>query len=136
MRIFAISTTPNFNGLWGKSKNERVSESYFDPSQMLEYGTNHNIVTMPYYPFNDESEEEIKSVIAKNQAYDHYQNDYLDDVSECITEKKVKVMPKLDITIEQYEKYKNDDLLSVEENRVEDILKLNNLKEYLFRNRN
>ena len=78
--------------------------------------------------------EEINDVVKKNAVTETYKYNDENDISEAISEFKVNVMPKLDITEGQYNKYRNDDLLSKEENWVEDKLKLAGLKEYLIRN--
>lgn len=140
MRIAAINPTlqqgvkTNFKGLWGKEKVDNVESSYYDGGNMCEMGTNHFITTKTYYPFKNETAEDIKKIVKKNTKSDSYSFDTYGDMSTTVNETKVKVMPKLDITEGEYNKYKNDDLLSKDEHRVEDKLKLAGLKEYLIRN--
>lgn len=139
MKIISINPMSNFrtnfNGLWGKESTDNVSRSYYDSAQMCEMGTNHTVTTKTYYPFKDEDEKSIKTIIKNNQKVDSFAYHTEFDNSDNIVEYKVKVMPKLDITEGEYNKYNNDDLLSKDENRVEDILKLAGLKEYLLRNK-
>lgn len=136
MKVMSIgvNATQNFNGLWGKENSQCISRSYYDYAQMCEMGTNHFVTTKTYYPFKNETIEEINDVVKKNAVTETYKYNDENDISEAISEFKVNVMPKLDITEGQYNKYRNDDLLSKEENWVEDKLKLAGLKEYLIRN--
>lgn len=133
MRIPAISGA-SFTGLWGKEKSDSLSTSFYDHAQMCEMGTNHQVTTKTYYPFKNETSEYIRNIVKENSKIESYTNHFDNDISDSINEVSVKVMPKLDITEDEYNKYKNDDLLSKEENRVEDILKMSGLKEYLIRN--
>ena len=140
MRIMSInsaisqSSKANFKGLWGKENSECVSTSFYDSSQMCEMGTTEYVTTKTYYPFKNETTEDIAKIVRENSGIKHHKNDYDNDISDSIRENRVKVMPKLNITEEEYNKYRNDDLLSQAENILEDKLKLAGLKEYLNRN--
>lgn len=140
MRIMSIgfsarqNVPANFKGLWGKENVKVISESQYDSSQMCYYGTDESVVTKEYFPFKDETDEEIRKVVEENEKPGYWKSDYAYDISDSITRKKVEVMPKLDISEDEYNRYRNDDLLSKDENSVEDKLKLAGLKKYLLRN--
>lgn len=120
----------SFKGLWGKEDSRFISTASYCEAYMCDMGTNHVVKTKKYYPFKDETQKQIKSVVNSNKGVESYSNGAV----ENIVETEVKVMPKLNITLDEYNKYKNDDLLSKYENMVEDTLKLAGLKEYLIRN--
>lgn len=132
-----------FKGLWGESKVETLSTPYYSYAQMADEGTSHTLTTSFYYPFADETKEEINEIVKKHSGKDtSYARDRdltppsspwgSIDAVDYINEYKINVMPKLGFTAQQYEDYKNRDLLSKDEMFVEDCLKIAKLKKYLI----
>ena len=67
---------PNFKGLWGKD----YYENYSDREYQDEY-IRHN-----YYPFSDETKEDIESVVRAHSNYDSSAADVYDAVTHVISE--------------------------------------------------
>lgn len=138
---FAKQTKTNFKGLWGEEEAKQISTSYSDHAQMCDMGTDHVIITKSYYPFLDETGEEIRNVIENNTGKSTNLAADRDltpsspyawvDCTDYIRETVVKIMPRLEISASEFAAYKARELLSKAEMAVEDALKVAKLQKYL-----
>ena len=141
MRISAINANPvyqckkpHFDGKFGKVHESDKSDVYYDHGMEADCGTYHYVKEVPYYPFLDETEEEIKGVL---EQYNHYNyrpattdpnsHDFTDRIDETI----VKLMEPMPVTKQEYNDYIARKLLSKQEMNVEDRLKIAGLQIFL-----
>ena len=141
MRISAISASmvnqcrkPHFDGKFGIVHNTDKSDVYYDHGMEADIGTYHYLHEIPYYPFLDESKDEIKSVLEQYNKYDHKpasddpnSHDFTDRIDETI----VKLMDPMPVTRQEYSDYIERKLLSKQEMNVEDRLKIAGLQIFL-----
>ena len=121
----------NFKGLWGNTKNIKdfyYSEQYYDDMDYTE---------SEYYPFNDETQEQISDVMKKHHTFKVYQdNTGVNERLSCIMHvgNSVKVMPKLAFSAKEWAMYIANQLKSQYTiTRIEANLKRLNLHKHLLR---
>jgi len=122
-------SSPNFKGLWGKEEVETRDNRVWSDAYECDFGELENITVKHYYPFLDETDEDIKKVksqefIKKTESGDSEAVTYIDSL-------QVYVMPTIPITAKEYNAYIARELLSKEEMEVEDKLKKAKLQMFL-----
>ena len=127
MNYAAKKQNPSHKGLWGKSTEEKVESSHYDSGMMCDMGVDHYVKTKYYYPFLKESKEEIERIRNSNTAIDKHGDDFY----SVIHETKVEIMKPIPVTEEKYNQYIKRELLSKEEMKVEDKLKIAKLQKFL-----
>lgn len=139
MRISGISPTLYLNtqqnqsknvshkGLWGDELQTKPESSQYDGGNMCDMGTDHYLTTKLYFPFLDETKEQIDEVCKKN--YKKIESG--EGLHTIIDEEVVEVMRTIPVTEAKYNQYIARELLSKEEMEVEDKLKLARMQRFL-----
>ena len=121
----------SFSGLWGKEETTVNDSTYYDAAQNVDFGTYTSILQKEYYPFLDETEQDIEKVEKKYNKRLAYRPATDSDPSSSEHYQVVKIMPKLPVTAAEYNAYVARELLSKQELQVEDKLKGANLQRFL-----
>lgn len=114
-------------GLWGKENSEQVEWSTYDGGMMCNMGTDRFVTTKYYYPFLNETKDEIEDVRVKNTHIPPKTNDFYNAIHET----RVEIKQTIPVTEKKYNEYISRELLSKEEMEVEDKLKLAKLQIFL-----
>ncbi len=127
MRVTAINYQNNFKGLWGetiKTKERRQSDSKLILS---------NYETKIYYPFGDESIEDVNRVLRTNSTYQKLTENRSDNmyIKEIGTD--ISIKERLYFSAKQWLKYISNKLAvgSAEYNLIEQNLKNLHLEKYI-----
>ena len=119
----------NFKGLWGKeeivTEDDRRWSSAFD----CDFGEFKQITVKEYYPFMDETEDDIKKIKAQEFEDKSLPTDI--DPVEYISGLKINIMPTIPVTADEYKAYIARELLSKQEMDVEDRLKIAKMQKFL-----
>lgn len=137
MKIFSINPalnygtkSPSFKGLWGDTKQEELEYQHYDGGQDIYVGCDHTRITKDYYPFSDETDEQIAKVIKDFKSTEKRSSEY-DGLASSYEEHAVNVVKRIPVTEQTYQNYIERKLLSRAEMRVEDKLKLAGLQRFL-----
>jgi hypothetical protein len=131
MKIYPISLNQQqFRGLWGSERQKQVEVPYYSQGLECDLGTDHVIIEKDYYPFMDETQEEIDEIIKKYNKTERTVGGACDAV-EYIRESIVNIRETIPLTAKRYRDYIERKLLSRSEMRVEDKLKRAGLQRFL-----
>lgn len=122
-------STQNFKGLWGKEKNITDDGRVWSSAYECEFGEFKQITIKEYYPFKDETEDDIKKIKAQESIIKAGPTDI--DTVEYVDEIKINIMPTIPVTAEEYRAYIARELLSKQEMDVEDRLKIAKMQQFL-----
>ena len=127
MKITSINNQNAFRGLWGESIiiNERKQAG-----KNLVFA---NYETKIYYPFGDESIEDVNTVMRKNTTYKRVVENGLDTLSISQTGVDVSVKQRLLFSAKQWINYINNklSLSNVERQLIEQNLRRLKLEKYI-----
>ena len=131
MKIYSINACQQqFKGLWGDERYETKSSPDFSWGLECYTGTSHTVTEQDYYPFKDETPEQIEKVRKDYDKYERKTGEY-DNAVTYITESILIVKEALPVTAKRYQDYIERKLLSRMEMRVEDKLKRAGLQRFL-----
>ena len=131
MKIYAISNTkPQFRGLWGDTRRKQLETQYYDGAQEIYVGNNRVLIEKDYYPFKDETLEQIEKVKKDFKASESFGSEY-DGLARSFEEHVVNIKKQIPLTAKQYADYIERKLLSKAEMKVEDKLKIAGLQRFL-----
>ena len=131
MKIYPINANQQqFRGLWG-AETQRQNETHnYSQGLECEVGTDHVIIEKDYYPFKDETPEDIEKNIKDFNKTERSAGGICDAV-EYIRERVVNIKETIPLTAKKYQEYIERKLLSRSEMRVEDKLKRAGLQKFL-----
>lgn len=125
---------PAFSGIWGKTTTIDKSNVQFDKNLEADIGTYHYTKIKNYYPFKDETAEQIKNIKSKNEylntkrsLHDYFSHNITSRVDECV----VFVKQTLPVTAKEYSDYLSEKLLPSAKNALEMKLKAAKLQCFL-----
>ena len=119
----------NFKGLWGKEEIVTEDERRWSSAFECDFGEFKQITVKEYYPFMDETEDDIKKIKAQ-EFIDKTIPDEINTV-EYVSGLKINIMPKIPVTADEYKAYIARELLSKQEMDVEDRLKIAKMQKFL-----
>ena len=122
-------SSQNFRGLWGKDNIVTEDDRRWSSAFECDFGEFKQITVKEYYPFMDETEDDIKAI--KAQEFEESSPPTDMDPVEYISGLKIKIMPTIPVTAEEYEAYIARELLSKQEMDVEDRLKTAKMQKFL-----
>ena len=127
MKITSINNQNNFRGLWGESIKTQEHKNL--GSKMI----NSDYETKIYYPFGDESIEDVNNIMKKNITYKRTIENYADTLSISQTGIDVSVKQRLLFSAKQCMKYMTNKLAigSIEHRLIEQNLRSLHLEKYL-----
>ena len=114
MKITAINSAipaGTFRGILLDEGTKLNSNIYYDHGLEEDIGTVTNITRKSYYPFKNESMEEISKFAEANRSYKSFKNGLVDYVEETI----VEVKKALSFTKSEYEVFMKDNNITKEE---------------------
>lgn len=128
------STNPAFTGLWGKSVTIDKSNVYFDKDIEADVGTYHYTKVKQYFPFKDETDDEINKVKFQNEfnytlkrAYDYFSHNLTTRIEDCI----VNIRKTLPVTAQEYADYISGKLVPSEKKALEAKFKAAKLQAFI-----
>ena len=129
-RLLGQSESKNVShkGLWGAEENRQIESSHYDGGNMCDMGTDHFLTTKTYYPFLNETKEDIEKVCKENNK----KGVTGDSFHNVIYETRVDIKETIPVTEQKYRQYVKRELLSLEEMQVEDKLKMAKLQQFLY----
>ena len=117
-----FSNSPNFNGLWGVEKKSSIYDDRMGYQTTERY----------YFPFKDETNEEIKAIMENfnNSSHNFHGGQFYEEFNNIC-----KIEDKLGFTKQHWEQYTKDKqgLTPVVRNFIEASLKMFDLKHYLIK---
>mgnify|MGYP006955106100 CR=1 FL=1 len=117
-----FSKSPNFNGLWGVEKKSSIYDDTMG----------YQITERYYFPFKDETNEEIKAIKEKfnNRSNNFHGGQFYEEFNNICN-----IEDKLGFTKQHWEQYTKDKqgLTPVVRNFIEASLKMFDLKHYLIK---
>lgn len=119
----------NFKGLWGKEEIVTEDERRWSSAFECDFGEFKQITVKEYYPFMDETEDDIKKIKAQEFEDKSLPTDI--DPVEYISGLKINIMPTIPVTADEYKAYIARELLSKQEMDVEDRLKIAKMQKFL-----
>ena len=119
----------NFKGLWGKEEIVTEDERRWSSAFECDFGEFKQITVKEYYPFIDETEDDIKKIKAQ-EFIDKTIPDEINTV-EYVSGLKINIMPTIPVTADEYKAYIARELLSKQEMDVEDRLKIAKMQKFL-----
>ena len=119
----------NFKGLWGKEEIVTEDERRWSSAFECDFGEFKQITVKEYYPFMDETEDDIKKIKAQ-EFIDKTIPDEINTV-EYVSGLKINIMPTIPVTADEYKAYIARELLSKQEMDVEDRLKIAKMQKFL-----
>lgn len=117
----------NFAGIWGKEEKQTDNNIRYDYGMEADCGTYKETITKPYYPFLDESDEDIKKAEKDYSKFSIRE----DDLIKREYSQNVKIMPRIPVTAAEYKAYISRELLSKQEMEIEDKLKGAHMQQFL-----
>ena len=120
------SANPAFTGLWGKTTTINKSNINFDKSLEADVGTYHFTKIKQYFPFKDETTEEINKVKLQNE-YRYFSQNLTSRIDECI----VNIGKTLPVTAKEYADYVSGKLLPNAKTAIETKLKAAKLQNFI-----
>lgn len=123
------SSSQNFKGLWGKEEIITEDERRWSSAFECDFGEFKQITVKEYYPFMDETEDDIKKIKAQ-EFIDKTIPDEINTV-EYVSGLKINIMPTIPVTADEYKAYIARELLSKQEMDVEDRLKTAKMQKFL-----
>lgn len=123
------SSAQNFKGLWGKEETVTEDNRVWSSAYECDFGEFKQITVKEYYPFVDETEDDIKKIKAEEFETSTSPSDT--DPVEYISGTKINIMPTIPVTTEEYKAYIARELLSKQEMEVEDKLKMAKMQKFL-----
>lgn len=128
------SANPAFNGLWGKTTTINKSNVHFDKNLEADVGTYHFSKIKQYFPFKDETAEEINKVKLQNEyryskksVHDYFSHNLTSRIDECI----VNIRKTLPVTAKEYADYVSGKLLPNAKTAIETKLKAAKLQNFI-----
>ena len=127
MKITSINNQNSFKGLWGETVKTNEQRKLDKKIIFADYETKH------YYPFGDESIEDVNKVLKENSTYKRTIKSELDSISITQTGTDVSVKQSLLFSAKQWIKYLNNklSLSNVECKLIEQNLRKLHLEKYL-----
>ena len=131
MKVYSINVAnQQFKGLWGDTRRKQLESQYYDGSQEIYVGNDHVLIEKDYYPFKDETPEQIEKVKKEFKASEAFDKEY-DGLATAFEEHVVNIKKCIPLTAQKYKDYIERKLLSRAEMRVEDKLKIAGLQRFL-----
>ena len=132
------ASNPKFKGLWGVQSKINEQCDRVDFEEGCEFIERKIFTTSEYFPFADETENQIKAV--KEQAFSSSHkneikftkdNSFWANVLDVYNEHRAKIMPKLSFTEKQFVEYSKSQLDKINLQKIENELKNLKLTKYL-----
>jgi len=135
---FSASVNPNFKGLWGVQNKVNEQRDRTDFEEGCEFIERKTVTSSEYYPFADETENQIEAVKEqafssshKNEIQYSKDNTFWAYVLDVYNEHRAKIMPKLSFTEKQFAMYTQAQLDKLNIQKIENELKSLKLTRYL-----
>lgn len=123
-----------FGGIWGDIRKYNLDDTFNAKDKDIPMGKLYRKTVKDYYPFMDETEEEIKKIKKENSYFKHYpptfapeSKDMRERTYECI----VNVIKRIPLTAKTYLDYVSGSLKTKEKLSVENKLKLAGLQIFI-----